>query len=99
MAVTVEEYIPRLNERPQWVMTSDKFKATYTVRPTVGGFIFYEIVVDTGSLPAALASMYTNPKRAIEDFQTWEEKQPKSKAVRRDENTEAREAQKAEEAK
>lgn len=96
MAVTVKEHPGKINERPKWVMTSDKFKATFTVAPMIGGFAFHEISVSAGKLPHELNQMFTNANDAIKVFKEWEARQVKSAAVKRDDNTAAREKQKAE---
>lgn len=96
MAVTVNEIIPKITERPKWEMTSDKFKATFTVAPMIGGFAFHEISVSAGKLPQELNTMFTNAGDAIKVFKEWEARQKKSAAVKRDDNTAAREKQKAE---
>lgn len=94
MAVTVEEYIPKNSERQYFTMTSDKFKSTYSVRPTKDGFVFFEIVCDKGHLAPELSGMYLSPKQAIEAFELWERKQAKSEMKKREENRIAREEQK-----
>lgn len=94
MAVTVHEYIPNVHEKPRVDIKSDKFNHTFTIRPTQDGFIFYEISVDKGNLPEKLKGRYSRMSAAVEAVKEYERLAPVSKTVKRDLNTQAREAQK-----
>jgi hypothetical protein len=96
MAVTVEEQIPSIHERPTWRMTSDKFASTYTVRPTRDGFVFYEISISSGKLAPELSGKYSTTGKAIECFERWEQRQTKTPAKKRANNAAASKKQKEE---
>ena len=48
------------------VRCPSKTKVTYTVRTAPGGFIFYEIAQDSGSVPKELAGKYSSLDVAVQ---------------------------------
>lgn len=51
--------------RPAYKVTSDKTQVTYTILPTQDGYIFYEILPTSGSLPSALVGKYSSGPNAV----------------------------------
>lgn len=97
MAVTVEEHIATVNDNPYFVITSDKFNHAFKVEKSFDGFVFWKISITKGNLPKELTSLYTRSDQAIKAVKDYEQHAQKSKTVERDEKTQRREAQKAEE--
>ena len=48
------------------VSCPSKTSVTYTIRPAPGGFIFYEIVQDVGSVPKELSGKYSGLDVAVD---------------------------------
>jgi len=95
MAVTIEEKIPGVNEKPRWRVATDKGSQVWTIRPTFDGFVFYEIVQDKGTLPDALRGKFTRPKEALDTVLRYEKNMQVSRAKKRDEYQKTREERKA----
>lgn len=96
MAVTVNEYIPGVNEKPRVDIASDKFNHVFTVEPAAGGFVFYRITVNKGNLPKELQGNYSRMKDAVEAVKRYERLAKPSKTVDRDRKAAARDKRKAE---
>jgi len=96
MAVTVEEFIPGVHEKPHLTVKSDKFKNHFTIKPTQDGYVFYGIFVASGSVPKELQGRYSSMKKALEDLTRYERHATKTATVKRDENTKAKQKAKAE---
>lgn len=91
MAVSVEEIREHADDRPQFVLTTDKFNTTYTVKPTEDGYIFYHIIANKGKLASPISGYYSSADKAIADFKLWESRQKLSQARKRDELSKLRE--------
>ena len=94
MAVNVKERLNQETDKPEYVLTSPKFKAEFIVRPSIGGFVFYHIKQTKGPLAKELDGQYTSSKQAIDAFKEWERRQEKSKQTVLDERHEQRVARK-----
>lgn len=95
MAIEVQEELDTFGSPIVSIRDPQKLKATYKVVKGQNGFSFYEVAIDTGSVPKELRSQYTSQKNAERAVISYLEKRPKSSVVRRDENTAAREKRKA----
>lgn len=94
MAVNIKEIL--INDKPAYVMTTDKAKAQWTARKSHDGFAFYVIEVSKGTLPTELSGRFSRSKDAIEAFMIYEARMPKAESVKREEIREARAKQKEE---
>ena len=81
MAVEIHEHIPNAISRPVTIIKSDKFKSEFRVTPSVGGYVFYEISMDAGKLPAELSGKYTRMKHAVDAVVDYERRAKPSRAV------------------
>lgn len=88
MAAKIEEFSPSAIDKPRVRVTSDKFKATFTVQPCMGGYVFYEIVTNVASLPDELKGKYTRMKEAVSAIERYERKHPGTKSVQLDKKRE-----------
>ena len=82
------------NQKKAIVKCPDKTKATYTISPAPGGFIFYKIDVDTGAVNKDLAGRYSGLDVAVKMLTKHLNDMPKTMTVRRDENNKARKERK-----
>lgn len=98
MAAEVKEYIPNVNSKPHVKISSDKFKANFYCQPTIGGYVFYEIKIDQGQLPAELQGRYTRMKYAVDAVLDYERRAKPTPAVERDKKAEIRNAAKVQRA-
>lgn len=76
------------------VKCPEKTKAEYTIRTAPGGFIFYEIAVNTNRLPAELSGRYSGLDVAVKAVTKYIENMPKTSAVVREEKAAKREERK-----
>jgi hypothetical protein len=90
MVVSIVEKVPVLYQKPVSVVSSDKFKQTFTVEPVIGGYIFYKITPSTGKCPKELSGNYTTMKMALKALTHYELQAKPSKAFTRDKNYEER---------
>lgn len=90
MAVTKEEIIPNVHGKPKVILSSDKFKQTFTVEPQIGGYIMYKVNTSTGKIPKELTGMFTTMKAAVKAVEVYESSAKASKAVARDKKYEER---------
>lgn len=67
-----------------WKVSHPKRKASYLVRRTNDGFIFYEVRNEKGTVPKELSTKFTSPKSAITAVVRYLEKTQESPAVSRD---------------
>lgn len=89
--ITKNEYIPHIDGKPRVDIHSDKYKQTFTVDKTEDGFIFYEVRVSKGSVPAQLQGKFSRMSDAVKAVEHYIKYAPVSKAVERDRKTEVRE--------
>lgn len=66
------------------VKCPEKTKAEYLIRTAPGGFIFYEVLVNTNRVPRELAGKYTGLDVAIEAVTKYIENMPMTTAVMRE---------------
>lgn len=95
MAVTIEEKIASVNEKPHVKIHTDKGNHTWTVQPTFDGFVFYEVKQDKGHLPQELKGRFTRMKEAVEAVRRYERNMKVSRTVQRDQYQKKREERKA----
>lgn len=84
MVAKVTETIPKIGEKPILTITSDKFNHEIYVKPQIGGFVFYEISVSKGKVPAALEGKFTRMSKAKDAVLAYERTMPETKTVKRD---------------
>ena len=98
MTIEIKEY---LDSRGKTTLefNTPKSKVSYFVYKTEDGFPFYGVKLSKGTAPKELAGRYTKLSWAKDAVISYLTKMPKSTTVKRDENTEAREARKAATAK
>lgn len=76
------------------VSCPEKTKAEYTIRTAPGGFIFYEIAVNTNRLPQELSGRYSSLDVAVKAVTKYIENMPKTQAVVREVKAAKREERK-----
>jgi len=84
MAITVNEYIPNVNEKPRVEIKSDKFNSGFLISPAAGGFVFYEISSQGGSTPKELKGKYTRIDDAVAAVRRYEHKHKGTAQKQRD---------------
>ncbi len=73
-----------MDGKPLWIITTDKSKAEYQVKKSEDGFVFYDVGISVGSVPAKLSGKYTTPDKALKDVRDYIRTMPVSKTVERD---------------
>ena len=66
------------------VKCPSKTKAEYTITTAPGGFIFYQVSVNTNKVPKELSGRYSSLDGAVSAVSKYLENTPKTKAVVRD---------------
>lgn len=72
------------NDKPYLLIKSEKRNTDYIIRKTRDGFVFYEIAVTSGAIPASLQGMYSSIDLAFRALKEYLRSAPESKAVQRD---------------
>lgn len=75
-------------------VSSPKIKMAYLITPHPSGYQFYMITTEGGQTPKSLGGKFSSPDAALKALKHYDALRPKSKTVRRDENTQRRIAQK-----
>jgi len=92
MAVTVNEYIPNVDEKPRVEIESDKTNSKWIVSKSNDGFIFYSIHQANGKVPKELAGHFSTMRQAVNAVINYERKMKPTPTRRRDARFEEREA-------
>lgn len=73
------------------VIKSDKMLTDIIVEKEVGGFIFFKVKFEKGSVPEELSGRYSTLEKGKQAVETYLRNKPKSKAVQRNEYADKRE--------
>lgn len=73
------------------VIKSDKMLTDIIVEKEVGGFIFFKVKFEKGSVPDDLSGRYSTLEKGKQAVETYLRNKPKSKAVQRNEYADKRE--------
>lgn len=73
------------------VIKSDKMLTDIIVEKEVGGFIFFKVKFEKGSVPDELSGRYSTLEKGKQAVETYLRNKPKSKAVQRNEYADKRE--------
>jgi hypothetical protein len=73
------------------VIKSDKMLTDIIVEKEVGGFIFFKVKFEKGSIPDELSGRYSTLEKGKQAVETYLRNKPKSKAVQRNEYADKRE--------
>lgn len=73
------------------VIKSDKMLTDIIVEKEVGGFIFFKVKFEKGSVPDDLSGRYSTLEKGKQAVETYLRNKPKSRAVQRNEYADKRE--------
>jgi len=73
------------------VIKSDKMLTDIIVEKEVGGFIFFKVKFEKGSVPEELSGKYSTLEKGKQAVENYLRNKPKSKAVQRNEYADKRE--------